>query len=115
MNAQAVPAVTLDAVVAAAKALVPVAEQTLLGDFTRAFYARQPEEDLSLRPVASWATIAATMFAFAATRNAGEARVRVVTPGRDADGGEGNYTLIQVANDDMPFLVDSVGMVLSQR
>jgi glutamate dehydrogenase len=111
MNAQAVPAVTLDAVVAAAKALVPVAEQQLLGDFTRAFYLRQPEEDLALRPAAAWGAIAQAMFAFAATRPAGEAKVRVAA----GDAAEGGHTLIEVANDDMSFLVDSVNMVLAQR
>jgi len=59
MNAQPAHSVTLDAVVAAAKALVPVAEQGLLENFTKAFFARQPEEDLALRPAAAWAAIAA--------------------------------------------------------
>ncbi|MGH8028429.1 MAG: NAD-glutamate dehydrogenase, partial [Arenimonas sp.] len=87
----------------------------LLGDFTKAFYARQPEDDLLLRPAAAWAAIAQSAFAFAATRPAGEAKVRVATPSRDGDGSEGGYTVVQVANDDMPFLVDSVNLVLSQR
>ena len=80
--------------------------------FTAAFYARLPDEELALRSAQDWANIARSSFAFIQKRRAGVAQIRVFNPQQAADGYESSHTAIHIVNDDMPFLVDSVSMVL---
>ena len=81
--------------------------------FTAAFYARLPDEELALRSAQDWANIARSSYAFIQKRQAGVANIRVFNPQQAADGFESSHTAIHIVNDDMPFLVDSVSMVLS--
>ncbi|WP_342030139.1 hypothetical protein, partial [Acinetobacter baumannii] len=54
------------------------------------------------------------MLEFARTRKAGTVNVRVFNPTLKSHGYESPHTLLQIVNDDMPFLVDSVSMTLSE-
>ena len=114
MSAQAIPAVTLDSIRSAAKALVPTDRQQDVLAFTDAFYSQLPAEELALRSASVWAAIAMSNRAFADQRNAGQAKIRVFNP-TPVDGLEIGHTVLQVVNDDMPFLVDSVGMALAKH
>jgi glutamate dehydrogenase len=105
---------TLDAVIAALPAGLPAAEKALLERFTRGFFARLPEDELASRPAGDWAAVARSFLAFAGQREAGKAKVAVLNPSAAADGFESTHTVVRIANDDMPFLVDSVRMALSQ-
>jgi len=116
MNAQAAaPSVSLDAIAAAVKAAAPTTQQEQAAAFGRAYYARLPDDELALRPLAAWSGFAHSALAFAQVRLPGQAKIRVFNPDPAKDGFDSAYTVIQVVNDDMPFLVDSVNMVLTQR
>jgi len=52
---------------------------------------------------------------FAARRPAGSARVRVFNPTVEEHGWQTSHTVVQIVNDDMPFLVDSVTMAVNRR
>ncbi len=52
---------------------------------------------------------------FAARRPVGSARVRVFNPTVEEHGWQTSHTVIQIVNDDMPFLVDSVTMAVNRR
>ena len=105
---------TLDAVIAALPAGLPAAEKALLERFARGFFARLPEDELASRPAGDWAAVARSFLAFAGQRDAGKAKVAVLNPAQAQDGFESTHTVVRIANDDMPFLVDSVRMALTQ-
>ena len=112
MSAQAVPVLTVESINSALKALVPADRLPDALAFAQAFYARVPADELALRSSADWAAIAESNRAFADQRNAGQAKIRVFNPGLK-DGIEGGHSVVQIVNDDMSFLVDSVGMALA--
>lgn len=84
-----------------------------LAAFAASLYARIPAEDLALRSPEAWAALARGMLDFAGLRRRGEAKVRVFNPTPAEDGWDSAHTVVQIVNDDMPFLVDSVSMALA--
>ncbi len=115
MNAHALASPeTLDAIVAALPAGSSSPEKARLETFARSFFARVPEDELASRPAADWAAIAHAFLGFVAERAPGAPKLQVFNPSREADGFETTHTVVRIANDDMPFLVDSVRMALAQ-
>ena len=86
-----------------------------LSRFVERFYARVPQEDLVLRRADAWLAVARDMLAFAAGRAAGAPKLRLLNPESAPQGFGSSATVLQIANDDMPFLVDSVSMALAER
>ena len=113
MNAQPAAA-SLDSILATVQAKSPASEQVLARDFARAYLARLPEEELSLRPAAYWAGIALGALELARQRPSGQALIRVFNASA-GDAIDSAHTVVQIDNDDMPFLVDSVSMLLAQH
>jgi glutamate dehydrogenase len=115
MNAHALAsAETLDAIVSALPAGSSAPDKALLETFARSFFARVPEDELLSRPAADWAAVAVSFLAFARQRTAGTPKIEVINPVLAAHGFESTHTVVRIVNDDMPFLVDSVRMALSQ-
>ncbi len=114
MSVLLAPVVTLESIQAAARALVPASLLPDLQTFIKAFYARLPGEELALRGAEEWAAIAWSNRQFAEQRRPGEASIRVFNPAADSGLGHG-HSVVQIVNDDMSFLVDSVGMVIAQQ
>ena len=80
--------------------------------FAGEFYRRLTGEELPLHTVDSWAALANEFLDFARQRTPGSASVRLFNPTLEANGWESPHTVLQIVNDDMPFLVDSVSMAL---
>lgn len=115
MNAHALASPeTLDAIAAALPAGTASPEKSRLETFARSFFARVPEDELASRPAADWAAIARSFLDFLAERAPGAPKLQVFNPSREADGFDSTHTVVRIANDDMPFLVDSVRMALAQ-
>jgi glutamate dehydrogenase len=112
MSAQAVPLVSSESILAELRKHAPAAQRALAERFARAFLAKVPQDELETRDSSEWSALLLSNFDFAAQRPARTARVRVFNPGADA-GFSAGYTVVQMVNDDMSFLVDSVGMALS--
>ncbi|MEW5727592.1 MAG: NAD-glutamate dehydrogenase [Pseudomonadota bacterium] len=55
------------------------------------------------------------LLAFMRARRPGEATIRVFQPDLEEHGWTSPHTVIEIVNDDMPFLVDSVAMALAAR
>ena len=87
----------------------------LLGPFAQALYQRVSQEEFQQHSVQEWAALAAGFRQFAASRKPGHAMLRVFNPRQTGDGWETPHTVVQIVNDDMPFLVDSVSMALADR
>ena len=81
-------------------------------EFVQAYYRGVGEDDLELRGPADFAAAAAGHLAFGTVRQPGEPLVRVFNPERKRDGWESPHTIVEVVTDDMPFLVDSLAVVL---
>ena len=81
--------------------------------FAKAFYHRLTDDELPLHTPEAWAALANDFLDFARKRKPGTANVRLFNPSRETHGWESGHTVLQVVNDDMPFLVDSVTMALA--
>jgi glutamate dehydrogenase len=78
--------------------------------FCQAFFARIAGSDADMHSPAQWSELLASLLAFAQHRPAGHAVVRVINP----EQGSAGRSLLQIVTDDMPFLIDTTSMVLSE-
>src|SRR5437899_5929218 len=102
----------LDAICAAALARAGSEEAA---QFARRLFERVADKDLAAAPSDQRAAAAASLLAFARRRLPGVAKVRVFNP-TIADHGFGSrHTVVQVVNDDMPLLVDSITNEFNRR
>ena len=83
--------------------------------FLRAYFHGVAEEDLAERTPRQLARAALAHLAFAARRSPGRSLVRVFNPQPQSDGFESPHTLVFTVTDDMPFLVDSLGMAFGRH
>src|SRR5690606_17016561 len=81
--------------------------------FAGALYQRLSEDELPLHSADGWAALAIGLLEFMQRRKPGTARVRLFNPVAATHGWESPHTVLQVVNDDMPFLVDSVTMAMA--
>ncbi|WP_181701255.1 NAD-glutamate dehydrogenase [Chthonobacter albigriseus] len=80
-----------------------------LGDFLRVFFARGAAEDLAASTSGELLALAETAMADLARRTVGRHRVSVYDPDQPVAGeAHRSVTVIEILNDNMPFLVDSV-------
>ncbi len=82
--------------------------------FLQGYYANVDPEDIAMRDPALLAAAALSHLQFARQRR-GRALVRVFNPTLREHGYSSPHTVIEMVNDDMPFLVDSIGVALAQR
>lgn len=99
----------------AAKAGGGKAGQDIAIAFANAFYHRMSEDELPQHSADGWAALASDFLAFASNRKRGVANVRLFNPQQKTHGWESPHTVLQIVNDDMPFLVDSVTMALAEH
>ena len=101
----------------AARDLLDVSS-TLLGDvpatFAAVLFARTAPEDLLVYDAKELAQLARDAWAFLAVRKPGEPKVRFTSPASDGDRLK-SISVIEVVNDDMPFLVNSLMGELTER
>src|SRR5690606_7832134 len=79
--------------------------------FIELYYAQVAADDLAEEPELL-AEAALDHLEWAGTRRAGTAKVRVFNPTLERNGWTSPHTVVQMVNDDMPFLVDSSTMTL---
>ncbi len=82
-------------------------------EFARRMLQRVPLAELEEMEVGDLAVMASEYLEFARRRVTGEVNLRVYNPERDQHGWSSTRTIIEIVNDDMPFLVDSVVLALS--
>jgi glutamate dehydrogenase len=83
--------------------------------FARHFYNGVSELDLVQRTDADLAGAALGQLAMGRVRRPGRPIVRVFNPDPDRDGFASSHTVMAVITDDMPFLLDSLGIVCNQE
>jgi glutamate dehydrogenase len=82
-------------------------------NFVAAFYEHAPPGDVVERGPVNSVGGALALWQFGARRAAGAARVRVYNPSAAKDGWSSPHTIVEIVNDDMPFLVDSVSAAIN--
>src|SRR5690606_15397185 len=108
-------AVSLDPVFNALRESLPKERHAEAIAFAGAFYKRMTEGEFPLHSPEGWASLAADLLEFARKRKPGTANVRLFNASKRKHGWESPHTVLQVVNDDMPFLLDSVTMALSEQ
>ncbi|WP_342760753.1 hypothetical protein [Azospirillum thermophilum] len=83
--------------------------------FVRQFYANVPPDDILQASSEQLYGAALAMWQWGQQRQPGKARVRVYNPRMEEHGWQSNRTVVEIVNDDMPFLVDSVTAELNRR
>jgi glutamate dehydrogenase len=116
MNAVAAPSGNpLDAVIAALGHRLPGPRQKDAIALAEAFCRRVNADDFGARSAEHWAAMLVGFLEFLRDRKADGPKLRIFNPTLDEHGWESSHTVIQIVNDDMPFLVDSVTMAITQN
>jgi glutamate dehydrogenase len=91
-------------------------EQRLaLEDFVVRYFGQVDPDELASRQPGDLYGAALSHWNFARKRDPGRARVRVLNPTIDEHGWQSTHTVVEIVNDDMPFLVDSVTMEVNRH
>jgi len=104
----------LDSILSHVKAQPGTSRQRETAIFASHFFRHVPADDVAGRDALEWARIALFMFEFLRQRKPGGAKIRVFNPLAAQEGFDSGHTIIAIATDDMPFLVDSVSMAINQ-
>ncbi|MGE0230218.1 MAG: NAD-glutamate dehydrogenase [Flavobacteriaceae bacterium] len=101
---------------AAREAKAPAAELDALRNFTRLMFADGVNEDVAPYTPAELAQLAGSAWAFSQTREAGKAKVRVYNPRAEGETSRlRDISVVEILNDNMPFLVDSAMAELAEE
>src|SRR5262245_41390719 len=90
-------------------------QRATLQAFVAVYYGQVDPEDLLERQPADLYGAALSHWNFARKREPGHARVRVFNPSIEEHGWQSTHTIVEIVNDDMPFLVDSVAMEVNRH
>ena len=83
--------------------------------FLRRFFANiAPQDFIDVGPDEFFGG-AVSLWEFARARKLGESSIRIYNPGAKANGWTSRHTVVEIINDDMPFLVDSVTAELKRQ
>ena len=86
-----------------------------VGHFITQYYEHVPPQDVIGGSPDALLRSAMGLWEFAATRRPGRPKIRVYNPTIKEHGWECQHTVVEIVNDDMPFLVDSVTAELNRR
>ena len=105
----------MDEVAALARERVGGDDLDLVLAFVTGYYAGVSPDDLAERKAADLYGAAAAHLNLARRRTPGTPKIRVYNPQVEQHGWQSTHTIVEIVADDMPFLVDSVRMVLNRR
>ncbi|MEX2495928.1 MAG: NAD-glutamate dehydrogenase, partial [Woeseia sp.] len=83
--------------------------------FLRQYLGNVPVEDMQGRSPKTIGKAALSHLEFAAARKPGQALLRILNPSEPQHGYQSSYTIVEMVNDDMPFLVDSVSAAIDRQ
>ena len=105
----------IDAVLALAAARQSAAQRPLVEAFGREYFRRIDSDDLLARTPEDLLGALLSHWQFGAKRSGGEGLVRVLSPAVAENGWASRHTVIDIVNDDMPFLVDTTTMEINRQ
>ena len=83
--------------------------------FIRQYFADVPHEDMHGRSPTIMGQAAVSHLEFARVRKSGKALLRIFNPDEHKHGYQSAYTIIEMVNDNMPFLVDSMSAAINRQ
>ncbi len=83
-------------------------------EFSAELFRRAPAGEIRAGDLSSHAALAANFFEFARQRMPDQVKLRLFNPESNKQGWSTSHTVLEIVNDDMPFLVDSVVLALSE-
>src|SRR5579884_1001528 len=98
----------VDKAKAIAATVVGAAQEEMAKRVIAAFYEHVPPADVAEKSPRDLCGAALSLWRFAERRRPGQAKIRVYNPDPAKDGWSSRHTIVEIVNDDMPFLVDSV-------
>src|SRR5687768_17412536 len=104
----------IEQVVALVRRKIAKEEQPALEQFVREYFRQVDPEDLEERLPEDLYGIALSHWSFARRRTPGLPKLRVFNPAVEEHGWQSTHTVVEIVNDDMPFLVDSVTMAANR-
>src|SRR5213595_2674959 len=96
-------------------AKLPAQQAKEAAEFAQQYYGQVSAEDLAERPVADLYGAALSHWHFARVFAGGAPKLRVYNPRLEEHGWQSTHTVIEIVNDDMPFLVDSTTMEVNRN
>jgi glutamate dehydrogenase len=91
------------------------AKSGLAERFERLYYAEVAPEELAARSAKDLAGAAASHLEFGRGFSSGRPKIRAYNPAPAQHGWQSTHTVVEIVNDDMPFLVDSVTMEVNRQ
>ena len=83
--------------------------------FLRQYFGDVPHDDMQGRSPAIMGQAALHHLGFAESRSPSQAKLRIFNPNEKDHGYQSAYTIVEMVNDDMPFLVDSVSAAITRH
>src|SRR3954468_2225001 len=83
--------------------------------FERLYYAEVDPEELAARSARDLTGAAGSHFEFGRSFSSGKPKIRAYNPTQAQNGWQSTHTVVEIVNDDMPFLVDSVTMEVNRQ
>ncbi len=105
----------IDRITDTVRAKLPPEQAIEAAEFADQYYAQVAPEDLAERSLPDLYGAAMSHWHFARTFAGGGAKLRVYNPRLDEHGWQSTHTVIEIVNDDMPFLVDSITMEVNRQ
>jgi glutamate dehydrogenase len=106
---------SMEEVMALVRAKVAPEQRPTLEAVVERYFGQVDPEDIAERKPADLYGAVLSHWNFARKREPGRARVRVFNPTIEEHGWQSTHTIIEIVNDDMPFLVDSVTMEVNRH
>ncbi len=94
--------------------IMSAAQSSQAALYADVFFRRIPLADIGDEEPAVYANMVAGQIEFMRERKRGELLIRVFNPEMDRDGWVCKHTIVELVNDDMPFLVDTANMVMQE-
>ncbi|MFC5497754.1 NAD-glutamate dehydrogenase [Caenimonas terrae] len=105
----------IESVLALAAGRLPAQQRPAMELFVREQFRQLDDEDLAERSAEDLLGALLSHWQFGAVREQGRAKVRVSSPALAENGWSSSHSVVEIVNDDMPFLVDSVTMEINRQ
>ncbi|MBC7601234.1 MAG: NAD-glutamate dehydrogenase, partial [Ramlibacter sp.] len=103
------------AVVALSASRLPAARHKLVEGVAHEYFARLDAEDLAERTPEDLLGALLSHLQLGQSRQRGKPNIRIFSPTSSEDGWWSKHSVIQIVNDDMPFLVDSTSLEINRQ
>ncbi len=105
----------IDTVMALARQRVPTDQHAAFEVFAQAWFAHLDLDDLAARAAEDLLGALLSLWHLAEQRAPGETKIRILSPTLADSGWASRHSVIEIINDDMPFLVDTTTMELNRQ